>query len=250
VAGKPVLYVHKTCASSYSLYRELASRGLLGSVELRPHHSPADEEGRLIWSVPWLTVNGEPAGTDPLPLEVVEAAVSGSRLAPPRDPAGKFMEAVLHSAIAASMVLVNETLKPVLDEAFASAALHSPLTGVDPREALAEVASREEELLSEWMGKLARAAAISFVREAWWAGGGAVSESTLTRLVESGGFKTWLLGKASVGRLGLPSDPRVVAENRWVAEAENFIVKAAPALIRKVAREQEEILGDQEWMSL
>ncbi len=248
--GKPVIYVHKTCASSHGLYRSLASRGLLGSVDLRPAVAPVDDSGHLIWSVPWLLVDGEPAGTDPLGLEVVEAAIRGERLEPPGDVGEAFMEAVLHSALAASIVLVNGSLRPVLDERFVSAALHSPLTGVDPSEAAREIAGREEDLLSGWLGKLARAVAISFVREAWWASGGNLTAAAVSKLVESGGFKTWLLGKASVGRLGLPGDPRDLAENPRVAEAEDFIVKAAPALVRRVAREQEEVLGDEEWMRL
>ncbi len=248
--GRPVIYVHKTCASSYGLYRELASRRLLERVELRPTIAPVDETGRLIWSVPWLLVDGAPAGTDPLSFEVVKAAIAGERVEAPRDVGEVFMEAVLHSALAASIVVVNGSLRPVLDEGFVSAALHSPLTGVEPSEAARAIAEREQELLEAWLGKLSRAVAISFVRESWWASGGAINASSLTKLVESGGFKTWLLGKASVGRLGLPGDPRDLAENPRIAEAEDFIVKAAPALIRRVAREQEEVLGDQEWMRI
>lgn len=247
---KPVIYVHKTCASSYRLYRELSRRGLLEAVELRPLVSPVDDSGRLIWSVPWLLVNGEPAGTDPLSVEVVLAALGDAAAEPPRDVGEAFMEAVLHSALAASIVLVNDSLKPVLDERFVSAVLHAPITGLNVARAAGEIREREEELLSEWLGKIARAVAISFVREAWWASGGAINDASLAKLVESGGFKTWLLGKASVGRLGLPGDPRDLAENPRVAEAEEFIVKAAPALIRRVIREQEEVLGDEEWMRI
>ena len=245
---KPTIIIHKTCASSYNLYKLLKERGLLDKVTIVEAGSPVDREGRLVWSVPWLLVGGEPAGTDPLPLEAVIAAIEGDPFPAPKDRVSAFMEAVLHSALAASMVLVNGSLKPVMDIRLAKAAVHAPLSGADARALLEEVKSREKELLEEWMGKISRAVAISFVREAWWSSGGALSPSALEKLVEAGGFKTWLIGKASIGRAGLPADPRAASESDAIAEAEQFIIKTAPVLIRRVAKEQDEILGDEEWM--
>ena len=107
---KPTIIIHKTCTSSYSLYKSLKERELLDKVTIVEARSPVDWDGHLVWSVPWLLVNGEPAGTDPLPIEAVLAAIDGDPFPAPRDKVSAFMETILHSALAASMVLVNGSI--------------------------------------------------------------------------------------------------------------------------------------------
>jgi predicted thioredoxin/glutaredoxin len=245
--GRLVIVVHRTCASSYKLYRGLKERGLLGSVELRPASSPEAGGAPLVWSVPWLLVGGEPAGADPLPLEVVEAAVRGERLEPPEDPLEAFMEAILHSSAASSLVALNYSLAPALSPALAKAALHTPLTGLEPRPALEEASRRERELLEEWGAKIGRALASAFVRELWWSRGGRLKPGEVEEAAERGVFRLWLLAKASLGRAGLPPDPRGAPSNPIVEEAESFLSRVGSMLAARIEKEQGEVLGDEEW---
>ncbi|BAN90534.1 thioredoxin/glutaredoxin [Aeropyrum camini] len=243
------IYVHKTCASSYSLFRGLKEKGLLDSVKIVEAQGPTDSGGRLIWSVPWVLLDSEVLAGDPVDLGVVESALKGSRIGV-GDVVEAFMEAVLHSSLASSMAVLSRSLDPVLDENLASAAVRSPLSGVSPGEVLKAVGARADSLYAEWSGKLARALAMGFVRELWWARGGSLDPGELELIVSSGGFRLWLLAKGSLGRVGLPADPRLVAGYPEVGEAEDFLLKTGPALIRRVEREQAAILGDEEWMGL
>ncbi len=188
-------------------------------------------------------------GGDPMPRELVEAALQGGEV-PAGDPIESFMEAVIHSSLASSLALLYGSLEPVLDEDLAAAAVHAPLSGADPNAVLVEVAEKSREIYSEWSPKMARALAMGFVREAWWSAGGSLTHESLARLVEAGGFRAWLIGKGSLGRVGLPSDPREIASRDEVRSAEDFILKTARVLVRRVEAEQKEILGDEEWMSL
>ena len=244
-----MIYIHKTCASSYRLYRELRENNLLEHITLKNVAKPLDDRGRLIWSVPWGLAGDEVFGGDPMPRELVEAALQGGEV-PAGDPIESFMEAVIHSSLASSLALLYGSLEPVLDEDLAAAAVHAPLSGADPNAVLVEVAEKSREIYSEWSPKMVRALAMGFVREAWWSAGGSLTHESLARLVEAGGFRAWLIGKGSLGRVGLPSDPREIASRDEVRSAEDFILKTARVLVRRVEAEQKEILGDEEWMSL
>lgn len=242
-----VIFLHKTCGSSYNLYKQLKDKGLASKVSLREATSPVDHRGRLIWSVPWVILDGTPLAADPVDASVIEAALHGGQVQA-GDYTTMFMEAVLHSALATSMVLLARSLSPVLDMDLASAAVRAPLTGIDPSKVVEEVRLQSSRLYDEWSGKLARALAMGFVREAWWAFSGDIDGEKLEALVGSGGFRTWVIGKGSLGRVGLPSDPRVIARYPEISEAEDFIIKTGGILLRRVAREQTAILGDAEWM--
>ena len=243
--GRVVILVHRSCASSYSLFRQLKDKGLLGKVDLRPARSP-EYGGRIVWSVPWLLVDDRPAGSDPLDVRVVEAAVKGDRLEPPEDQLSAFMEAVLHSSAASSLVALNYSLEPVLSEDLAAAALHEPLTGADVGRLLSQARSESKRLVEEWGVKIGRALAIGFVRELWWSRRGSLEPGEVEEAAGKGLFRLWLLAKASLGRAGLPSDPRVEA-NPIIEEAESFLSRLGDALVARVEREQREVLSDEEW---
>jgi len=241
------IVLHTTCYSSYSLYRGLKAKGLMGRVKLVEARSPS-LRGFLVWSVPWMLVDGRPAGADPLEVDVVEAALGGAGVKPPKRLHEAFMEAVAHSTAASSLVAVSSSLEPVLDEALASAAARSPLTGVDPREVLEEVSREGGGLLEEWLPRLGRALAVAFAREAWWSRGGSLTPEELEGMVDSGVFRLWLLAKASLGRAGLPRDPRSYG-GPAVEEAEEFARSLAPRIVARVAEEQASLSSDGEWWS-
>ncbi len=248
VLARPVVYVHPTCHASYEAVKTLAREGLLGSVELRGVVNPAEALGRRIWSVPWLLVDGRPAATDPVdPGELVEA-VRGVWQRRVVDPVEAFMATVLHSAYAAAVAYVHGSLKPVLDEALASAAVRAPLSGLAPRSVLEEVEANERRLYEQWEDKLMRALGVSYVRELWWATGGDLDREAVRAAATPATAGAWLLAKASIGRAGLPQDPRL---RPGAAEAlADFVRRGAAGLLNKVRREQEEILGDTAYWEL
>ena len=243
--ARVVVYVHPTCAASYEAVKELARRGLLGRVELREATaSAALREG--VWSVPWILVDGRPVATDPVPAEEVAAIVEGSWS--PRgglDPLEAFAETVLHSAIAAAVAYLNRGLRQVIDEALVSAATRAPLRGLDPSSLAREIAARSQGLYERWEDAYMRALGISYVRELWWATRGSLDRERLRELATPENVGAWLLAKASIGRAGLPWRP--LLEEERLERLAGFIRRGAAGLVSRIKREQERILGDEEY---
>jgi len=248
MAGRVEIVIHPTCAASYEAVKALAAEGLLGEVVL---HSA--EDPRLVlrlgaWSVPWVLVDGRPAATDPVdPGEVVEIA-SGAWQRRVEDPVEAFMATVLHSAYAAAVAYLHGSLEPVIDEALASAAARSPLSGLDPAEVAAMVRRDAAGLYQEWEDRLMRALGVSFARETWWGLNGSMGREELRQAASPASVAAWLIAKASIGRGGLP--PRPLPPRERVEKLAGFIRRAAAGLASKVRREQEAILGDEEYWRL
>jgi predicted thioredoxin/glutaredoxin len=241
--------VHPTCASSYEVVRHLAARELLDKVELIVADNPSIGLRHGAWSVPWVIVGWEPAAADPVTPQEVEAMVRNEIVSLPGDPVEAFMKTVLYSAYASSVVTVWGSLDPVLDEDLASAAVRAPLTGISPNRVLADVRDRAGELYEKWIGMIYRALGVSFVREMWWSTGGSITPEELSEAATPAVVGAWLLAKASLGRVGLPSNPRgrVVEAAKAIS---GFVARNAKGLINKVKKEQEKILGDKEYWSI
>ena len=241
------IYIHPTCMTSYKLVKKLYEEDLLGKVELVDTSlvAPSRVLERGVWSVPWVTVKGAPAATDPVdPDEVVEIIMEG-RGHLPHDPAERFMETVLHSMYASSLVYMHGSLKPVYSPNLASAAARSPLGGPEPSTVLRAVAEREEELLDRWIDAIMRVLGIGYVRTLWWAAGGGPGELEPPSQTQ---VAVWLLSAASMGRVGLPWRPYL--DSGRVRRLATFIEKGFKGLLNKVAREQETIMGDEEYWEI
>ncbi len=248
MAGRIVVYIHPTCATSYELVKTLAAEGLLDSVELRDTSIPGAVLREAVWSVPWILVDGKPAATDPVSAGEAAEIIRGTWSRDIGDPVKAFMETVLHSAYAAALVYLHGSLRPVLDEAFASAAVRAPLSGVEPRSVLEAVEAEAERLYREWEDPIMRALGIYYVREAWWASGGSLSRDQLRAAAAPEAVGAWLIAKASIGRAGLP--PKPLPPRGRVERLASFIQRAASGLVNRVKREQEQILGDEEYWRL
>jgi len=237
-----VLLVHPTCYSSYKLFKELASSGLLSSLRLVSAACPTALLAYSAWSVPWLVVDGKPAAADPLSVREVEAAAAGKSLVLEKDPCEAFVEAVLHSSYASSLVALWGSFRPVVDESLASAAARSPLTGVEPREVLRCVAERSKQLYEESKGLIARTLAYSLARDVLWASGRGVEAKVLREAARPELVGAWLLAKASAGRVGLPASPAPSAD--VVRLVSRLLESSAEEILERVRREQETVLSD------
>ena len=119
---------------------------------------------KRIWSVPWILLDDAPVATDPVEPGEVEVIVAGQWSNKIRDPVGAFLETVLHSAYAAAVAYLHDSVLPVLDEALVSAATRSSLSGIEPREVIEQVRRRSDELWAEWRDKIMRALGISLCK--------------------------------------------------------------------------------------
>ncbi len=236
---------HPTCATSHRVIKALLENELIDKVNLESIETPLPSITSGIWSVPWILVDGDPVATDPVePDEVVALVRDGKPLEARGDPYEMLAEAILHSAFASAHVITASSLKPVLTGSFARAALRSRYTGytlesLDP--------ARLEELYAEWRGKFARALAFSFVRELWWSSQGSIEAETV-KSIPLEAFAAWVIGKASVGRIGIPVKPQ--PDMGALEEGYNMLVKGASRLIARIEIEQETILADEEYLKL
>ncbi len=243
------LLIHPTCASSYEVVKHLEAKGLLGRVELIVADRPDIGLRYGAWSVPWFVVGWEPAATDPVTPQEAEAMVLGDILSLPEDPVESFMKAVLHSAYASSLVAVWGSLDPVLDDDLVSAAVRAPFTGISPSRVLAEIRDSISELYEKWIEMIYRALGVSFVREVWWSTKGSITPEELSQLAKPAVIGAWLLAKASIGRVGLPSNPygRVSRAARFISE---FVSKNSRGLLNKIKKEQDIILSDKDYWNI
>ncbi|WP_048812880.1 hypothetical protein [Acidilobus saccharovorans] len=241
------IYFHPSCETSHEVITGLRRAGALGRVRLVRLGSL--EAVRLgVLSVPWVTVGDEPAATDPVSAEEVIDIVNGSKV-DPGDPVEAFMNSVLHSSLASAVAILHGSLAPVAVRELVSAAVRSPVSGVRPEQVIGEVIRKDRELFAEWRDKLRRALSISFVRELYWASGGALSPQLVRELSRPEVVGLWLLGKGSLGRSALPYNPKGSASEdvEWIAE---FVSRTASGLLEKVREEQEGIYSDKEYMEV
>ncbi|MEM1619997.1 MAG: hypothetical protein QXU52_04530 [Fervidicoccaceae archaeon] len=242
------LVVHPTCKSSRVLLLEAERAGLLEKIEVRVALRAEDFISSRALSVPWLLLRGEPAAADPMGLEELSAAVSGEPLSLERDPLEALIETVAHSSFISAQVVLRGSLEPAINSDLVAAAVRAPLTGISPVEVLEELSRRERALYEEHLEKLTRALAVSFVRETWWASDGSLTSEALRRIADPLVVGAWLIGKAGIGRVGLPSLPR--PPKRELEMIIEFIERNASGLISRVEREQLETLGDEHYRDL
>lgn len=241
------LYVHPTCYSSYTLLKYLASKGLMGSTRLVSLTEPWEAVSSGIVSVPWLSLNGEPAAADPVRGEEVEAIIRGANISPPRDPLKAYMDSVLASSYASSLALLHGSLEPAAFTSLAKAALRYPLTRLDPGPLLETVKSEGRSLYESFEARIARVVAVSYVRELYWASGGLLRPGDLR--VDRLSVAAWLMAKASVGRAGLPSNP-VRANWDGIEVVVGIVEGRGDSILEDVRREQATIYGDLEYLKL
>ena len=242
------IYFHPSCATSYEVIRGLKAAGALEKVRLVRTVSPSAALAARVWSVPWVTIDGAPVATDPTSADEVLAILRGERV-DVGDAEEAFMTAVLHSSFASAVALLHGDVKPVVDEEFVSAALRAPLSGADVKKAAEAIRSKSSRLFEEWRDKIRRALAVSFVREAYWASGGAITPEGLEGLASPLSVGLWVIGKASIGRSALPAVPSRPPTEDFEAIA-SFVRRSARGLLLKVAEEQRAIYSDAEYLKL
>jgi len=221
------VYFHPTCATSWRLIKGLHEEGYLKEVELVDLTKPV----KLVWSVPWVEVDGVPAATDPVKVEEVLDILRG-RVRPPKKGVTAFVRALIHSTFASSLAYLHDSLRVVLDDDFLKAATRYPFGGAPPEEVKESVLSQEEELLDRYREDLKYTLAVGYVRYLYWSGGEP----------DPKGATLWLLTSASVGRVGLPWKP---LEAREKGEDLFKLVKENRELYDKVKAEQEAIAEDE-----
>lgn len=236
------ILVHKSCASSYKLFNELKSRGLLGKTRIVAVSGYSALRIGVL-SVPAAIRGDEVVLVDPISVDEVEMLVSGGTLGElDLDSAEKvFIESTIHSGALVTAIVLHRSLRPALDSAWISAATRSKLyvNGEEVVKALlGKLRSNQESILRDNWETFVKAVAFSLTRELYWAGISEVSRDLVA---------LWLLSKASLGRIGLPQMPRRPEATDEVYE----VVRANwDRWVKRIDEEQRTIRSDAEFMSL
>lgn len=239
------VFIHPTCISSYYLVKGLAERSLLNKLVLYVACDPSYALKRGAFSVPWVVVDGVPTAADPVSVDEVELIIEGRSLEP-LDPFTAIKNTILHSGYLSSIVALWGSLKPVIMVDVISIATRSHLTRVDVHEALRAVLAKGEELYKELVGQVTRSLAVNFTRELFWASNGALDEKTLKSTATPLVIRAWLIAKASIGRVGLPSRPWKAGEE-VAKEVANFIQRGSKRVLNKVKEEYTVITSDEDY---
>lgn len=243
-----MLIVHPTCPASRDLIKALRSAGFLDEFEVVVADNQAIAFKWRTWSVPWIVVNDRPAAGDPIGLDEIEALLEGRGI-PPRDPVEAFKTAVMHSSFASSVMVVAGSIKPLLNDDFLSAATRQPLTGVSVSAVADALLSRSREIYEELVDKSVRLLGVGYVRELYWASGGAIRSEEVEKYAEPHLVAAWVMAKASIGRVGIPINPMGALRN-IAEEIAEFVQRSSRGLLNKVKAEYEEIYVDKEYMAL
>ncbi len=237
------VYVHATCYSSYSLIKYLVERRLASSIDIIDV-SRASDLSDIALSVPWVKIGSSVAAADPVTGEEVEAMIKGSYRPSIGDPLGSFIETLLSSSYASSLAFLHGDLAYAAFKELAEASLRVPFTGLDVAEVIGAVKVNGRSLYEDLEIKLAKVIAVNYVRDLYWASKGLLREEELKRRVDEISILAWLIAKAGVGRVGLPSNPAMTANREGVELVLSILEAEGGRILDKVRREQETILND------
>lgn len=246
--GTVEILIHPTCGSSYRLVKDLGGRGLLDKVRITVADEPRYALGYGVFSVPWVTLNGVPVAADPVDAKEVEALVTGSRLGP-RDPVEAVKKTILHSNYLSAVVALWGSIDPILTKEVVAVATRAYVTGANVDDVLKIVSEKRGELYKELEEPLVKALAVGFVRELFWASSAELDEEKLKAMSTPVAVRLWLIAKASVGRVGIPSKPWATA--REVSQRiSDYIQRSASTILARIREEYTKIANDEEYWSV
>uniref|UniRef100_A0A7C2FR86 Uncharacterized protein n=1 Tax=Thermosphaera aggregans TaxID=54254 RepID=A0A7C2FR86_9CREN len=105
------------------------------------------------------------------------------------------------------------------------------------------------ELYDEWVDKLRRALAVAFTRELYWSSNRKLAADDLVNVSRPEVIGAWLLAKASIGRVGLPSNP-LGAGMANAGEISSFISKTGKGILNKFENEANMLFNDNDYWEM
>ncbi|MCI4435896.1 MAG: hypothetical protein JHC33_03690 [Ignisphaera sp.] len=237
------MLIHPTCGPSYRLVKDLGGRGLLDKVRIIVADEPRYALSYGVFSVPWVTLNGVPVDA-----KEVDALITGSGLGS-RDPVEAVKKTILYSNYLSSVVALWGSVDPILTREVVAVATRAYVTGANVDDVLKIVSEKREELYKELEEPLVKALAVGFVRELFWASSAELDEEKLKAVTTPITVRLWLIAKASVGRVGIPSKPWATA--REVSQRiSDYVQRNASIILARVREEYTKIVSDEEYWSI
>lgn len=242
------IYIHPTCYSSYTLVKYLLDRGLINEVNIVDTSNPSSLDVRIL-SVPWVTLGSRVIAADPVTGSEIESMIRGAYKPVVDNPLESFLKTLLASSYASSLALLHGDVSYAVFRELVEASLRTYYSGVDP-ESVAEILRREGRSLYESLEvKLAKVLAVNYVRELYWASSGTLSHEMLVSATNRLSVTSWLLAKASIGRVGLPGNPLKSINVDGVELVISILEAEGSKIVEGIRREQETIFSDMSYIS-
>lgn len=236
------LFFHPSCSASRRLIMNLLRRNLLSEIELIDVSNIASSGAMRyeVWSVPWLLYGSRAAAMDPIKDEEIVSIIERREADIPRHLETAFARAVLHSSYASALVYLHGSIEPVCSEALVSAAVRHPFGGPEPSEVILRLREAGQSFLEKLLDDVIPTLSMAYLRAFYW-----TQDLSDAEPPTDGELARWLLAQASIGRAGLPQKPSVSRER--VGRLASYIRENFSPLLEKVAREQEELMNDEDY---
>ncbi len=240
------IYFHPTCATSHEIIIDLYKKDYLDKVKLHNVLSPL--QNNFIWSVPWVIVNNEPVGTDPITSDEIINIIENKEI-DIDDTLDSFMMSILHSSYASSISILHKDINPMINDSFIKASIRYGFSNIKLDEIKKDIIKNKENLFEKYRDKIRRALSVSFVRELYWSKSGKIDHNELLSYTNPVVVGLWLLSKASIGRIGLTPKPYIYGDID-VKEISEFVSKRGKGLLEKIKEEQEAIYNDEKYWEI
>lgn len=238
------IVIHHTCKSSYVLYKALRGvNDIKFEMAATPYFTYLKD---YILSVPAVFYNNELVLLDPVEPDDVMALKEGKNekeLAIDKA-IENFVKGITASQAILTTVMLHKSLKPALDPHLASILTRAKFHNQEKKlpQIVENIIKREGEIFAEHWETFIKLLTYGFIREIMWL------EIEIDE-IDKTHIKTWLLAKATVGRLGLPY-PRPTVPQHVVEAIYTTLREAGRRYLDRLKEEQQMIQNDTEFLSL
>ncbi|WP_069807303.1 thioredoxin family protein [Vulcanisaeta thermophila] len=257
------VFIHPTCSTCHTLIKMLSRWGYLDRVSIiDTSKEPYIAMERGVRSVPSIFINGELVFAGIVDFKALKAMLDGLNIRAKvevsiEELTEDFFKGVLDTISTALWLYINADCRAFLeDRDFVMAIMN-----------LKKYANYEElyKRLSDYLGnevncgegirareeRFLRVIARNFAREVYWLHGKALSWGEVSRLYPREVIAHWMIVRSTLGRVGLRIHRLSEGEFRAkVDRVYEYLNANFDSIISEVAREQEEIFSDKEFLSV
>ncbi|MFN3804224.1 MAG: thioredoxin [Pyrobaculum sp.] len=238
------IVLHHTCKSSYTLYKALKGvGGIKFEMASTPYFTYLKD---YVFSVPAVFYGNELILLDPVEPDDVMTLKEGKnkRELAIDEAIENFARGIMASQAILTTVMLHKSLKPALDPHLVSILSRAKYHSQEEKlpQIVETIVRQEGKILTEHWETFVKLLTYGFIRELMWL------EVEIDE-VDKSHIKTWLLAKATVGRLGLPH-PRPTVPQDVVEAVYTTLKEAGGRYLGRLKEEQQILQNDAEFLSL
>lgn len=238
------IVLHYTCKSSYTLYKALKNTpGIAFEMAKTPYFSYLK---KYVLSVPAVFQDDDLVLLDPVEPTDVVALKDGKteKELDIQEAIDNLVRGVMASQALLAIVMLYKSLKPILDPDLVAVLTRAKYHSQQHKTTaiIQKVAKEEDNIIKEHWEYFTKILTLGLVRELYWL-------DVDIDDIEKQHVKLWLLAKATVGRLGLPT-PKPTVPPDVVESIYHVLKESGRRYLDRVVEEQTIINTDEEYTKL